>query len=118
MKQSLEFPTYVSVDWLASHFQDQDIKIIDGSWRLPGQGEAIQDYRQRHIPGALFFDIDKIADHTTTLPHMAPSASEFEMVDFLSSYEEFKCISELKRKSNVEYWSNSSGFSASFWRVL
>ena len=30
-----------------------------------------------HIPGAVFFDIDAIADHSTGLPHMMPKAEDF-----------------------------------------
>jgi thiosulfate/3-mercaptopyruvate sulfurtransferase len=35
------------------------------------------EFRQRHIPGAVFFDIDAIADRTTDLPHMMPTPGEF-----------------------------------------
>ncbi|MFZ4700053.1 MAG: 3-mercaptopyruvate sulfurtransferase, partial [Candidatus Methylumidiphilus sp.] len=45
---------------------------------LPNQNRnAKAEYNQAHIPGALFFDIDKIADHSTNLPHMLPSPEEF-----------------------------------------
>lgn len=72
------FGPLVSTEWLAEHLQDDNLKIIDGSWRMPGQTPAIKDYAQRHIPGAVFFDIDAIADQTSPLPHMLPSKAEFE----------------------------------------
>ena len=34
-------------------------------------------YAERHVPGAVFFDIDELSDHSTTLPHMLPSEEEF-----------------------------------------
>ena len=45
---------------------------------LPGEGRnAPAEYLAGHIPGAVFFDIDKIADHSTDLPHMLPSPAVF-----------------------------------------
>lgn len=69
----------VSTEWLAAHLGDPDLIILDGSFKLPGVTPiAAEDFAVRHIPGARFFDIDAIADHETTLPHMLPSASAFE----------------------------------------
>ena len=44
---------------------------------MPGAGDAREDYDQRHIAGAVFFDIDDIADKTTDLPHMLPTPDRF-----------------------------------------
>lgn len=69
----------VSTRWLAAHLDDPDLVILDGSFKLPGVTPvAAEDFAVRHIPGARFFDIDAIADHETTLPHMLPSAAAFE----------------------------------------
>ncbi len=68
----------VSTDWLAAHLGDPDLVILDGSWFLPGSGrDARAEYAAAHIPGAIFFDIDAIADTTNPLPHMLPSAEQF-----------------------------------------
>ena len=54
------------------------IAVVDASWHVPNvQRNAYEEYLQQHIPGAVFFDIDAIADTATDLPHMLPSASEF-----------------------------------------
>ena len=69
----------VSTEWLAARLDDPGLVILDGSFKLPGVTPvAAQDFAARHIPGARFFDIDAIADHETTLPHMLPSAAAFE----------------------------------------
>ena len=34
-------------------------------------------YIERHIPGAVFFDIDELSDHSTSLPHMLQADDEF-----------------------------------------
>ena len=49
------------------------MKVVDASWYLPAQNrDAKAEYLAGHIPGAVFFDIDAIADRSTDLPHMLP----------------------------------------------
>jgi thiosulfate/3-mercaptopyruvate sulfurtransferase len=68
----------VSTEWLASHLEAPDVRVVDGSFTLPGVTPTAQQlYRERHLPGAVFFDIDDIADQTSPLPHMLPSAEKF-----------------------------------------
>ena len=68
----------VSTDWLAAHLNDPQIRTIDASFKLPGvTPTARQDYDRGHIPGAVFFDIDDIAQPRTRLPHMIPSPELF-----------------------------------------
>ncbi len=67
----------VETGWLKQNLDDPDLIILDCSWHFPGAGDAWEEYRDEHIPGALFFDIDKIADTRTNLPHMMPDAQKF-----------------------------------------
>lgn len=70
--------TLVSTDWLAAHLKDPDLRVLDGSWYLPGEGrDARAEYAEAHIPGARFFDIDEVSDHRSELPHMAPPPEKF-----------------------------------------
>ncbi len=70
--------TLVSTDWLAQHLQDPDLRVLDASWYLPATGrDAKAEYAAGHIPGARFFDIDAIADTSSSLPHMAPAPEMF-----------------------------------------
>jgi thiosulfate/3-mercaptopyruvate sulfurtransferase len=63
---------------LAEHLADPNIAIVDGSFYLPAlKRDATAEYLAAHIPGAVQFDIDAIADHSTSLPHMLPSAQVF-----------------------------------------
>jgi len=65
-------------DWLASELEAPDIVIIDGSWHMPSEGrDARAEYLEEHIPGAIFFDIDEIADTKSPLPHMLPPPEKF-----------------------------------------
>jgi thiosulfate/3-mercaptopyruvate sulfurtransferase len=68
----------VSTDWLASHLQSPDVRIVDASWYLPQQKrDPRAEYDAAHIPGAVFFDIDEISDTSSSLPHMMPSPEKF-----------------------------------------
>lgn len=67
-----------SVDWLAAHLHDANVVVVDSSYYLPTQNrDAHQEYRDGHIPGAVFFDIETIADTSTDLPHMLPGPDVF-----------------------------------------
>ncbi|CAN5296855.1 3-mercaptopyruvate sulfurtransferase [soil metagenome] len=67
---------FVSTDWLADKLGRDDVVAVDGSWHLAGRNAA-EEYAAAHIPGAVFFDIDAIADRSNPLPHMLPTAAEF-----------------------------------------
>jgi thiosulfate/3-mercaptopyruvate sulfurtransferase len=68
----------VTTQWLADHLDAPDIIVVDGSYHLPTtKRDARQEYLDAHIPGAVFFDIEAIADHATDLPHMLPSGEAF-----------------------------------------
>jgi len=71
-------PWLVSTDWLAERRGAPDIVVVDGSFYLPAmQRDAAAEYLVGHIPGAVRFDIDAIADHSNPLPHMLPDAGQF-----------------------------------------
>jgi len=76
---SLELPgPLVSTGWLADHLGDPALRVVDASWYLPQMGrDGRAEYDAGHIPGALFWDIDEIADSTTGLPHTIPTEEEF-----------------------------------------
>ncbi len=68
----------VSTGWLAERLAAPDVKVVDATWFLPTLGRnAREEYEQAHIPGAVFFDIDDIADEKSPLPHMLPSDAKF-----------------------------------------
>src|SRR5438445_4527157 len=68
----------VSTDWLAERLGVDHIVVVDGSSYLsPMQRDAAAEYLAGHIPGAVRFDIDAIADHSNPLPHMLPDATQF-----------------------------------------
>lgn len=65
-------------EWLRDNLGRQGLVLLDASFFLPTeQRDAAAEYRQCHIPGARFFDIDAVADHGTSLPHMLPTPENF-----------------------------------------
>src|SRR5438874_13474313 len=68
----------VTTDWLAARLGEPEISIVDGSFYLPAlKRDAKAEFAAGHIPGAVFFDIDAIADPQTDLPHMLPAPQDF-----------------------------------------
>jgi thiosulfate/3-mercaptopyruvate sulfurtransferase len=71
-------PAIVSTEWLAAHLRDPDLRVVDGTWHMPQlKRDARREFAETHIPGAVFFDIDEIADTTIPLPHMLPGPEKF-----------------------------------------
>lgn len=72
------FGPVVSTAWLGEHLGKPGLRVIDATWYLPTlQRDARAEFREAHVPGAVYFDIDAIADRETGLPHMLPDATTF-----------------------------------------
>ena len=68
----------VSAGWLADRIGARDVKLVDASWHMPDRGrDAAAEFEKAHIPGAVFLDIDKVSDRTSSLPHMLPAPENF-----------------------------------------
>ena len=68
----------VSTDWLAARLDDPRIRIIDASYKMPGVLPLpSDDYLAAHIPGAVFFNVNTIADPNDPRPHMYPNAEQW-----------------------------------------
>lgn len=80
------------------------VKFIDGTWYLGDKERGYFEYLKARVPGATFFDLDKIADTTTNLPHMLPNESLFSIT--MSSFG-------VDNNDHVIVYSQSDTFSAS-----
>ena len=68
----------VSSEWLAGQLGQPDLTIVDASWHMPATGRSAADeFRNCHVPGARFLDIDAISDTRHPAPHMLPTAAAF-----------------------------------------
>src|SRR5882757_2537589 len=70
----------VSPEWLSTRLQDPNTVILDATLPPVGVTPPIDTrarYLDKHIPGALFFDIEELSDHSTPLPHMLPTPGDF-----------------------------------------
>jgi thiosulfate/3-mercaptopyruvate sulfurtransferase len=69
---------FVSTAWLADKLRDPRVKIVDGTWHLPPTGRSgPKEFAEAHIPGAVFVNIDTLADLSSGLPHMLPTPEHF-----------------------------------------
>jgi thiosulfate/3-mercaptopyruvate sulfurtransferase len=74
------FRHFVSAEWLAERLGADRLVVVDGSWYLPAmKRDGFKEYQAAHIPGAVYFDIDEIADHGSGLPHMLPPPEAFAL---------------------------------------
>ena len=68
----------VESEWLAANLDESDIRVVNATWYLPTAGQDPRaEHEVRHIPGAVFFDIDDICAPDSALPHMLPTAEIF-----------------------------------------
>lgn len=70
----------VTAEWLKTNINAPDVRVIDASWFpswIAGPDAGRQAYERGHIPGAVYFDIDDIADAASDLPHMVPDSVKF-----------------------------------------
>ncbi len=78
MSEAARAANLVETAWLEEHLTAPDIAIVDASWYLPDdERDPRAEYEAAHIPGAVFFDIDEIADTASDLPHMLPDPVKF-----------------------------------------
>ena len=71
-------PAFVSIPWVLANFEAPGISIIDGSWHMPAAGrDARAEFSEKALPGAVFFDIEEVADTAAELPHTCPTAEQF-----------------------------------------
>ncbi|KAM6386733.1 3-mercaptopyruvate sulfurtransferase-like isoform 27-T34 [Alca torda] len=82
MSQQLLYRALVSAKWLSEAIRSQQpglaLKVVDASWYLPKmKRDPKREFEERHIPGAVFFDIDQCSDRTSPYDHMLPRADDF-----------------------------------------
>lgn len=74
----MSYEPLVTCEWLKDRLEAPDIRVVDATWFMPGDGrDARALFETSRIPGAVFFDIDEIADTDQNLPHMLPSPEKF-----------------------------------------
>jgi thiosulfate/3-mercaptopyruvate sulfurtransferase len=70
----------VEAAWLAARLNDPNTVVLDATLPPVGVAPPVDTrarYAVQHIPGAVFFDIEELSDHSTNLPHMLPTPEAF-----------------------------------------
>ncbi|WP_127956544.1 3-mercaptopyruvate sulfurtransferase [Serratia microhaemolytica] len=73
-------PFLVTTEWLEQHIDDDNLRVIDVRMSPVGltpKKDMLAEFAAGHIPGAVYFDIDEVADQRSDLPHMLPTAEQF-----------------------------------------
>ena len=69
----------VETDWLEKNLDN--VKIIDCSWHMPQtKRNGFNEYKDQHIPNAIFFDLDENSRKDTNLPHMLVNRTDWEKI--------------------------------------
>ena len=73
-----DYASIVSTEWLADHLNAPDLRVVDASWYLPDENrDALSEYNETHIPGAVFFDLSDMSDDESQYPNMLPPPPKF-----------------------------------------
>ena len=68
----------IEIDWLKKNLNNKEIKIIDATWHMPGgELDAFEIFKEKHIPNAIFIDLETISDQESNTPHMMPKENYF-----------------------------------------
>lgn len=81
--------TLVSTEWLADKLKSNpaNFRLLDASWHLPMmKRDPKKEYEEKHIPSALFFDVDECCDKETPYENMLPTATEVRYHRSLINY--------------------------------
>ena len=70
----------VSTNWLFKNSKNIKLIILDCSLHMPYEKRnAKKEYNNCHIENAFFFDIEKISNTKSKLPHMIPNSNLFKI---------------------------------------
>jgi len=80
---------FVDTQFVFDNLNNSNVSIIDASWHMPNSDQnALENFISSHIPRAVYFDLDKVADTSSSLPHMVASPETFEkMVGEMGMHE-------------------------------
>ena len=63
----------IEIEWLKKNLNNPNVRIIDGTWHMPTSGlNAFEVFKEKHIPNAIFVDLEETSDQKSNLPHMMP----------------------------------------------
>ena len=69
----------VDTEWLEKNIND--VKIIDCSWHMPQTNrDGHKEYKKKHIPNTIFFDLDENSNRESDLPHMLVDLVSWEKI--------------------------------------
>ena len=103
----------VETDWLEKNISN--VKIIDCSWHMPQtKRNGLEEYKDNHIPNAIFFDLDDNSKKDILLPHMLVEKNDWDKIvskmgikrdDFFKTYRRiYVKTKSTSRRDISKYW--------------
>ena len=67
----------ISTQWLAEALNQRDLRVVDATWDHDAERHPRDAFIDKHIPGAVFLDLDRFADPSADAPMMMPPPAQF-----------------------------------------
>ena len=68
----------IEIEWLKKNLNNPNVRIIDGTLHMPTSDlNAFEVFKEKHIPNAVFIDLEEISNQSSNLPHMMPDNNYF-----------------------------------------
>ena len=70
----------IEIDWVREHYRDPNVRLVDCRFHLQDKGLGYSQYSEYHIPGAVYFDLEKDLSGSAGKHggrHPLPSMAEF-----------------------------------------
>jgi thiosulfate/3-mercaptopyruvate sulfurtransferase len=108
--------TIISAAWLASHWNDPQVVVVDCRFSLMQPELGLQQYQDSHIPGAYYLDLNRdlsgpISQHGGRHPLPTPN----ELAD---KFSRLGIVSEPEPTLVVAYDDSRLAFAARLWWLL
>ena len=106
----------VETDWLFKNLNK--VKIVDCSWHMPQTNRnGFEEFKKKHIPNSIFFDLDQNSKKDTKLPHMLVQEKDWDKIvskmginndDEIIVYDNSDVISSCRLWFNFIYFGHNS----------
>ncbi|RSD26560.1 sulfurtransferase [Mesobacillus subterraneus] len=104
---------FVSPEWLKEHYENQNVRVVDCRFKLGEGGFGKRQYEQCHIPGAVYFDLEKDLSGTVQKHggrHPLPESSQLKKRIEEAGIEKDTVL--------VAYDAKEGAFASRFWWLM
>lgn len=100
-------------EWLLTHLEKKDVRVVDCRFALANPDKGKTDYDQGHIPGAVYFDLEK----DLSAP-VSAHGGRHPLPDLEVLKQKLERVGIDEHTSIVAYDNGEGAFAARFWWML